>query len=53
MQGDMNEAAEARDALMRLRPDYTLTLVTQNSPATGKLAECLRECMRKAGVPDR
>jgi adenylate cyclase len=52
MQGDMNAAAEARDTLMRLRPDYTLTLVTQNSPATGKLAECMRECLRKAGVPD-
>jgi adenylate cyclase len=52
MQGNMNAAAEARDTLMRLRPDYTLTLVTQNSPATGKLAECMRECLRKAGVPE-
>jgi adenylate cyclase len=52
MEGDMTAAAEARDTLLRLLPDYSLTWVTQNSPVTGELAERLREGLRKAGVPE-
>jgi adenylate cyclase len=52
MGGDLTAAAEARDTLLRLLPDYSLTWVRQNSPVTGELAERLREGLRKAGVPE-
>jgi adenylate cyclase len=52
MEGDLTAAAEARDTLLRLRPDYSLTWVTQNSPVTGELAERVREGLGKAGVPE-
>lgn len=52
MEGDLTAAAQTRDTLLRLLPDYSLTWVTQNSPVTGELAECLREGLRKAGVPE-
>ena len=52
MEGDLTAAAETRDTLLRLLPDYSLTWVTQNSPVTGELAERLREGLRKAGVPE-
>jgi tetratricopeptide (TPR) repeat protein len=52
MEGELTAAAEARDTLLRLLPDYSLTWVTQNSPVTGELAERLREGLRKAGVPE-
>ena len=52
MEGDLTAAVEARNTLLRLLPDYSLTWVTQNSPVTGELAERLREGLRKAGVPE-
>ncbi len=52
MEGDLTAAAEARDTLLRLRPGYSLTRMTENSPVTGELAERLREGLRKAGVPE-
>jgi adenylate cyclase len=53
MTGDLTAAAEARDTLLRLHPGFSLTSFIQNSPATGELAERLREGLRKAGVPER
>jgi adenylate cyclase len=52
MEGDLTAAAEARGTLLRLRPEFTLTWMTENLPPTGELAERLREGLRKAGVPE-
>ena len=53
MEGDLTAAAEARDTLLRLRPDYSLTWVTQNQAFTGELANRLHDGLRKAGVPEK
>jgi tetratricopeptide (TPR) repeat protein len=52
MEGDLTAAAEARDTLLRLRPEFSLTWMTENLPPTGELAERLREGLRRAGVPE-
>jgi hypothetical protein len=52
MEGDLTAAAEARDILLRLRPEYSLTWMTENQPLTGEMAERVREALRKAGVPE-
>ena len=52
MEGDLTAAAEARDTLLRLRPEFSLTWMTENQPLTGELAERLCEGLRKAGVPE-
>jgi hypothetical protein len=44
--------AGARDTLLRLWPEFSLTWMTQNQPSAGDLAERLREALRKAGVPE-
>ena len=36
--------------LLRLRPDFTLTWMAENSAVTGELAERLREALRKARI---
>ena len=52
MQGDLITAAEARDTLLRLQPEFSLIWMTENAPQTGELAERLCEGLRKAGVPE-
>jgi TolB-like protein/tetratricopeptide (TPR) repeat protein len=52
MEGDLASAAEARDTLMRLRPEFSLAWMTENLPPTGEIGERLREGLRKAGVPE-
>jgi adenylate cyclase len=52
MGGELTAAAEARDTLIRIRPEFSLTLMNANLPATGELAERLREGLSKAGVPE-
>jgi adenylate cyclase len=52
MEGDLAAAAEARDTLLRLRPEYSLTWMAENTPVAGELAERLCEGLRKAGVPE-
>ena len=52
MQGDLIAAAAARDALFRLRPQFSLRWMSENQPPTGELAERLREGLSKAGVPE-
>ena len=52
LEGDLNSAAAARDALLRVRPKYSLAWVTQNNPITGPMADRLIEGLRKAGVPE-
>ena len=53
MQGDLTAAAEARDTLLRLRPEFSLTWMMENQPLTGEMADRIREALRKAGVPER
>ena len=53
MQGEMTAAAEARDALLRLRPEFSLKWAAENLPPAGELKERLQECFRKAGVPGK
>jgi tetratricopeptide (TPR) repeat protein len=52
MEGDLTAAAEARGTLLRLRPEFSLTWLSENQSPTGELAERLREGLRKAGVPE-
>jgi tetratricopeptide (TPR) repeat protein len=52
LQGELAAAAEARGTLLRLRPEFSLTWMAENMPQTGELAECLREGLRKAGLPE-
>jgi hypothetical protein len=40
-------------ALLRIRPDFSLTWMIENHPLTGKLAERLCEGLRKAGLPEK
>jgi TolB-like protein/class 3 adenylate cyclase len=52
MQGELTSAAQARDTLLRLRPEFSLTWMTENLPPTGELAERLCQGLRLAGVPE-
>jgi hypothetical protein len=52
MAGELTAAAEVRGTLLRLRPEFSLTWMTENMPPAGELAERLREGLRKAGVPE-
>jgi len=52
MEGDLNAAAEARETLLRFRPEFSLTWMTENQPLTGEVADRIREGLRKAGVPE-
>jgi len=52
MQGEMTAAGEARDALLRLRPEFSLAWMRRNLPPTGELAERIYEALRKAGIPE-
>jgi len=54
LEGDLTAAAEARDTLVRLRPQFSLAWMTENLPVpiTGEMAERQREGLRKAGVPE-
>jgi hypothetical protein len=52
MQGELTAAMQARDTLLRLRPEFSLTWMTENLPPTGELAERLCQGLRLAGVPE-
>ena len=54
LDGDLTAAAEARGTLLRLRPEFSLTWMTENLPlpVTGEVAERQRDALRKAGVPE-
>jgi hypothetical protein len=51
MQGEMTAAAEARETLLRLRPELSVACMRENLPPTGELADRIYEAMRRAGVP--
>jgi len=48
----MTAAEEAGIALLQLRPEFSLNWMGENLPATGELADRLREGLRKAGLPE-
>jgi len=54
LEGDPTAAAEARDTLVRLRPEFSLAWMTENLPVaiTGEMAVRQREGLRRAGVPE-
>ena len=54
LEGDLTAAAEARDTLVRLRPEFSLAWMTENLPVaiTGEMAERQREGLRRVGVPE-
>jgi TolB-like protein/Flp pilus assembly protein TadD len=53
MQGNMNQAAEARDTLLRLQPEFSLAWMTENLPNAGEMTERIRDSLRKAGAPEK
>jgi len=52
-QGELARAAEARDTLLRLWPQFSLAWMAENMPPTGEIAERLRDGLHKAGVPEK
>jgi len=54
LEGDLTAAADARDTLVHVRPEFSLAWMTENLPVatTGEMAERQREGLRKAGVPE-
>jgi adenylate cyclase len=54
LERDLTAAAEARDTLIRLRPEFSPAWMTENLPVpiTGEMAERRREGLRTAGVPE-
>jgi len=54
LEGDLTAAAEARDTLVHLRPQFSLAWMTENLPVpiTGEMAERQREGLRRAGIPE-
>jgi len=50
MQGNLTAAAEARERLLRLQPEFSLGGWMSD---IGEIAERLREGLRKAGVPEK
>ena len=52
MAGD-TEAAEALGALLRLRPNYSLSWARENVPLVGETLERSLEGLRKAGLPEQ
>jgi adenylate cyclase len=52
MQGELTAASEAREALLVLRPEFSLAWMTENLPPTGELNKRLRDGLRMAGVPE-
>jgi tetratricopeptide (TPR) repeat protein len=54
LEGHLTAAAEARDTLVRVRPEFSLAWMTENLPVpiAGEMAERQREGLRRAGVPE-
>jgi len=50
--GDAIAAEDAMRALLRLRPDFSLTWAAKNVPLTGNIRERLLDGLRKAGLPE-
>jgi hypothetical protein len=54
LKGDLTAAAEARDTLVRVRPEFSLAWMTENLPfpISGEQSERLHNALREAGIPD-
>jgi adenylate cyclase len=52
MNGAREPAAEALATLLRLRPDFSLALVSQTAPLAGEMLERFLHALRKAGLPE-
>lgn len=52
MRRDRITTAEALDARLRLRPDFSLAWMTQNMPFIGEMGERVLEGLRRAAVPE-
>jgi hypothetical protein len=52
MDGELVAAAEERNKMLQLRPEFSLSWMAEHMPPTGGLAELLCEGLRKAGVPE-
>ena len=50
--GDTVAAAEEQIILRRLKPEYSIAWIEQQSPTTGEVGERLRDGLRRAGVPE-
>jgi tetratricopeptide (TPR) repeat protein len=50
--GDTVAAAEEQIILRRLKPEYSIAWLTQQSPTSGKAGERLNDGLRRAGVPE-
>jgi Flp pilus assembly protein TadD len=53
MHGDLHGAVEAREALLKVQPGFSINWMMENLPFTGEMGERLEEGLRKAGVPDK
>ena len=53
MEGDTEASAEALATLLRLRPDLSLTSVSENMPFAGDTLDRLIEGLRRAGMPEK
>ena len=49
LEGDLTAAAEARDTLLRLHPEFSVTRINENQPLTGEVADRIREGLRGPG----
>src|SRR5204863_1096304 len=53
MHGDLHEAKEACEALLRVQPGFSVTWAMENLPWTGGIGERLQEGLRNAGLPEK
>jgi tetratricopeptide (TPR) repeat protein len=53
MQGDIEAAAEALAALLRLQPEFSLAWASANTAFAGEMLEHILEGLRRAGVPEK
>jgi len=53
LQGNLTAAADAREELLRLHPEFSLAWVDEKGPGNNEIAERLCEGLRKAGVPEK
>jgi hypothetical protein len=52
MQGDIEAAAEALAALLRMQPEFSLAKASANTSFTGEMLERVLEGLRRAGLPE-
>jgi tetratricopeptide (TPR) repeat protein len=53
MQGDIEAAAAALAALLRLQPEFSVAWASANTAFAGEMLEHVLEGLRRAGVPEK